>query len=160
VLHNSGPSTELLRPSALILKHAEHAGDAIGYVGRYEGQFHFLGRLTHPIDELTPAALAGLDGRASERAGDPLPAVACDACSPGVRSALPRRHVEHLSGGQRFIEQTHDVGPSLTVRVHHGRRESPVRENQLGFRPPLVKLDGDHSWPVVGVPGNPGERQQ
>jgi hypothetical protein len=46
-----------LRPSALILKHAEDAGDAIGYVGRYEGQFHFLGRLTRPIDELTPAAL-------------------------------------------------------------------------------------------------------
>jgi 4-amino-4-deoxy-L-arabinose transferase-like glycosyltransferase len=48
-----------LRPSALILKHAEDAGDAIGYVGHYEGQFHFLGRLTRPIDELTPAALPG-----------------------------------------------------------------------------------------------------
>jgi 4-amino-4-deoxy-L-arabinose transferase-like glycosyltransferase len=46
-----------LRPSALILKRAEESGQAIGYVGRYDGQFHFLGRLERPIDEVAPEAL-------------------------------------------------------------------------------------------------------
>jgi 4-amino-4-deoxy-L-arabinose transferase-like glycosyltransferase len=43
-----------LRPSALMLKRAEDAGRPIGVVGRYEGQFHFLGRLEHPLDEVPP----------------------------------------------------------------------------------------------------------
>jgi 4-amino-4-deoxy-L-arabinose transferase-like glycosyltransferase len=47
-----------LRPSALILKRAEDAGRAIAYVGRYEGQFHFLGRLRHPVEEVSAEGLS------------------------------------------------------------------------------------------------------
>ena len=31
----------------------------IAYVGRYAGQFHFLGRLERPFDEVTPEQLPG-----------------------------------------------------------------------------------------------------
>lgn len=43
-----------LRPGASLLKRAEDAGRAVAYVGRYQGQFHFLGRLERPFDQVTP----------------------------------------------------------------------------------------------------------
>ena len=42
-----------LRPSAHLLGAADAEGRAIGYLGNYEGQFHFEGRLTHPIVRLS-----------------------------------------------------------------------------------------------------------
>ncbi|MHA6205784.1 ArnT family glycosyltransferase [Dyella soli] len=42
-----------LRPSAHLLGAADAEGRAIGYVGNYEGQFHFEGRLTRPIERLS-----------------------------------------------------------------------------------------------------------
>ena len=41
-----------LRPSAQLLGATEQAGRAIGYIGNYQGEYHFLGRLTQPIQEL------------------------------------------------------------------------------------------------------------
>ena len=42
-----------LRPTAEFLGRAEIAHQPIAYVGRYAGQFHFLGRLKRPFDEIT-----------------------------------------------------------------------------------------------------------
>lgn len=41
-----------LRPTAHMLGAAERANHPIAYLGNYEGQFHFEGRLTRPIAEL------------------------------------------------------------------------------------------------------------
>jgi 4-amino-4-deoxy-L-arabinose transferase-like glycosyltransferase len=41
-----------LRPTARLLSQAEQAGQPLAYLGNYEGEFHFAGRLTHPITEL------------------------------------------------------------------------------------------------------------
>lgn len=41
-----------LRPAAHMLGTAERANHPIAYLGNYEGQFHFEGRLTRPIAEL------------------------------------------------------------------------------------------------------------
>jgi 4-amino-4-deoxy-L-arabinose transferase-like glycosyltransferase len=41
-----------LRPTAHLLNTAEQANRPIAYLGNYEGQFHFEGRLTRPITEL------------------------------------------------------------------------------------------------------------
>ncbi|WNL46489.1 glycosyltransferase family 39 protein [Dyella sp. BiH032] len=41
-----------LRPAAQLLGAADAEGRAIGYVGNYEGQFHFEGRITRPIERL------------------------------------------------------------------------------------------------------------
>ena len=41
-----------LDPSARLLGDADRAQRVIGYVGNYDGQFHFAGRLQHPITEL------------------------------------------------------------------------------------------------------------
>lgn len=41
-----------LRPTAHLLGAAEQANHPIAYLGNYEGQFHFEGRLTRPIAEL------------------------------------------------------------------------------------------------------------
>ncbi len=41
-----------LRPTAHLLGAAEQANRPIAYLGNYEGQFHFEGRLTRPITEL------------------------------------------------------------------------------------------------------------
>ena len=46
-----------LRPVAVLLKQAEDADRPIAYVGRYSGQFHFLGRLVRPFDEVAPEQL-------------------------------------------------------------------------------------------------------
>ncbi|WP_201312518.1 glycosyltransferase family 39 protein [Dyella sp. EPa41] len=42
-----------LRPSAHLLGAADGEGRAIGYLGNYEGQFHFEGRITRPIERLS-----------------------------------------------------------------------------------------------------------
>lgn len=42
-----------LRPAAHLLGAADAEGRAIGYVGNYEGQFHFEGRITRPIERLS-----------------------------------------------------------------------------------------------------------
>ncbi|HEY3012412.1 MAG TPA: hypothetical protein VGJ36_06685, partial [Gemmatimonadales bacterium] len=47
-----------LRPVAHFLEAAETAGRPIAYVGRYSGQFHFLGRLERPFDQITPPQVA------------------------------------------------------------------------------------------------------
>lgn len=41
-----------LRPTSQWLATVEGAGHAIGYMGNYDGEFHFEGRLTKPITEL------------------------------------------------------------------------------------------------------------
>ncbi|MFL6712398.1 MAG: ArnT family glycosyltransferase [Sulfurifustis sp.] len=44
--------TNDLRPVATYLAGLERSGAAIGHVGSYHGELHFLGRLRHPIDVL------------------------------------------------------------------------------------------------------------
>jgi hypothetical protein len=46
-----------LRPAATLLRTAEGEHRPIAYVGRYAGQFHFLGRLERPFDEITSEQL-------------------------------------------------------------------------------------------------------
>jgi 4-amino-4-deoxy-L-arabinose transferase-like glycosyltransferase len=46
-----------LRPAASLLKQAEEAGRPVAFVGRYQGQFHFLGRLERPFEPVTPDSL-------------------------------------------------------------------------------------------------------
>ncbi|WEN16806.1 glycosyltransferase family 39 protein [Rhodanobacter sp. AS-Z3] len=41
-----------VRPTSQLLGAADQAGRAIAFLGNYEGQFHFEGRLTRPIKEL------------------------------------------------------------------------------------------------------------
>jgi len=41
-----------LAPAARLLGAADAQGRSLGYLGNYEGQFHFEGRITHPIAEL------------------------------------------------------------------------------------------------------------
>jgi hypothetical protein len=41
-----------LRPTSQLLGDTERAGHAIGYLGDYEGEFHFQGRLTQPVQVL------------------------------------------------------------------------------------------------------------
>ncbi|MCW8808712.1 MAG: glycosyl transferase, partial [Rhodanobacter sp.] len=41
-----------LRPTSALLHAAEQANRSIGYLGNYEGQFHFQGRLLRPIEEV------------------------------------------------------------------------------------------------------------
>lgn len=41
-----------LRPAAQLLNRAEQANQPIAYLGSYQGEFHFEGRLTRPITEL------------------------------------------------------------------------------------------------------------
>jgi 4-amino-4-deoxy-L-arabinose transferase-like glycosyltransferase len=41
-----------LRPAAAEAKDAERAGRPVAYVGGYEGQLHFLGRLERPLEEV------------------------------------------------------------------------------------------------------------
>jgi hypothetical protein len=48
-----------LRPVAHFLKRAETSGRSIAYVGRYSGEFHFLGRLEHPFAQITPTEVSG-----------------------------------------------------------------------------------------------------
>jgi 4-amino-4-deoxy-L-arabinose transferase-like glycosyltransferase len=45
-----------LSPTSQLLGVADAQNRAIGYLGNYEGQFHFEGRLVHPIDELGEGA--------------------------------------------------------------------------------------------------------
>jgi 4-amino-4-deoxy-L-arabinose transferase-like glycosyltransferase len=47
-----------LRPIAHFLKQAEMSGRPVAYVGRYSGEFHFLGRLEHPFDEISTPQLS------------------------------------------------------------------------------------------------------
>jgi 4-amino-4-deoxy-L-arabinose transferase-like glycosyltransferase len=42
-----------LRPVAVTLRAAELAGRPIAHVGHYDGQFHFLGRIERPFEEVT-----------------------------------------------------------------------------------------------------------
>jgi 4-amino-4-deoxy-L-arabinose transferase-like glycosyltransferase len=41
-----------LRPTAVLVEDAERAGRPIAFVGRYQGQLHFLGRLERPLDQV------------------------------------------------------------------------------------------------------------
>jgi 4-amino-4-deoxy-L-arabinose transferase-like glycosyltransferase len=47
-----------LRPVAEFLKASEQSGHPMAYLGRYQGEFHFLGRLEHPFAEEQPEDLA------------------------------------------------------------------------------------------------------
>jgi len=47
-----------LRPVASRLKAAEDAGRPVAYLGHYAGQFHFLGRLERPFDEVAREQLS------------------------------------------------------------------------------------------------------
>ena len=47
-----------LTPVATYLHAEEESGRPIGYVGRYQGQFNFLGRLHHPIGHVSPARVS------------------------------------------------------------------------------------------------------
>jgi len=47
-----------LRPTARALSQAESSGRPMAYVGHYSGEFHFLGRLRHPIDPITQPQLS------------------------------------------------------------------------------------------------------
>lgn len=42
-----------LRPVARFIKQEETAGHSIAYVGRYSGELHFLGRLVHPLEQIS-----------------------------------------------------------------------------------------------------------
>ena len=44
-----------LRPAAAQVKDAERAGRPVAFVGGYEGQLHFLGRLVRPLEEVKAA---------------------------------------------------------------------------------------------------------
>jgi 4-amino-4-deoxy-L-arabinose transferase-like glycosyltransferase len=56
-----------LRSVAQFLKREESSGRSIAYVGRYSGEFHFLGRLEHPFDQIAPTEVSGW--RASHPSG-------------------------------------------------------------------------------------------
>jgi 4-amino-4-deoxy-L-arabinose transferase-like glycosyltransferase len=50
--------TQDLRPAAEFLRKAESAHQPIAFVGHYAGQFHFLGRLERPFDEITSEGIS------------------------------------------------------------------------------------------------------
>ena len=47
-----------LRPVARFIKQGETDGRSIAYVGRYSGELHFLGRLVHPLEQISPAQVS------------------------------------------------------------------------------------------------------
>jgi 4-amino-4-deoxy-L-arabinose transferase-like glycosyltransferase len=47
-----------LRPAAELLSRTERSGRPIAYVGRYSGEYHFLGRLERPIDIIPPSRVS------------------------------------------------------------------------------------------------------
>ncbi len=46
-----------LAPTVRLVQAADHSNRPVAYLGEYEGQFHFAGRLQHPITELTEGAM-------------------------------------------------------------------------------------------------------
>jgi 4-amino-4-deoxy-L-arabinose transferase-like glycosyltransferase len=47
-----------LMPAAVFLQQAERSGRPLAYLGSYQGEFHFLGRLERPFIEVEPDGLA------------------------------------------------------------------------------------------------------
>lgn len=47
-----------LRPIAHFIQREESAGHSMAFVGRYSGEFHFLGRLERPFDQISPAGVS------------------------------------------------------------------------------------------------------
>lgn len=56
-----------LAPTSRLLGSAQRAGVTIGYLGNYEGQFHFQGRLMQPLTELVDDAEIAAFARAHPR---------------------------------------------------------------------------------------------
>lgn len=78
-----------LRPVAHFLKREESSGRSIAYVGRYAGEFHFLGRLEHPFDQIAPTEVSGW--RASHPSGLVIRFVRYPADPTGATFSRPYR---------------------------------------------------------------------
>ena len=46
-----------LTPTVRLVQAADHSNRHVAYLGEYEGQFHFAGRLQHPITQITEGAV-------------------------------------------------------------------------------------------------------
>ena len=92
-----------LHGAARVLATAQQQGSAVAHVGAYRGQYHFAGRLTKPLEIVSPGQLelwaARAPGRADRHLCECLAATVGAGRATAVRAIVRRHAAAHLAGG-------------------------------------------------------------